>query len=69
MHHMCLHFHRAYCMLDDMCLCVQNSGEPLYAQVNLEKKKNRQTSVANHLGPRGHEELRTHVAAGKDSWV
>jgi len=38
--------------------------EPLYAQVNMEKKRNRQPSLgnANHL-----EEHQ--LAAGKDSWV
>lgn len=58
-----------HCILDNICLYAQNSGEPLYAQVNMEKKKNRQTNVANHLGTRGQDELRTHLATGKDSWV
>lgn len=51
---------------------VGTGAEPLYAQVNMEKKRNRQASVAgnsNHFDPGDHDETRTHMTAGKDSWV
>ncbi|KAJ8983515.1 hypothetical protein NQ317_012006 [Molorchus minor] len=52
--------------------------EPLYAQVNMEKKRNRQPSLGNaslnHLTdaqtqPKGQPPPLTSLPAGKDSWV